>query len=144
MNIHTFCDQIMQRLMARLNISIPKWILGRCVRITSQYDHNTNKSTITIEGRDRDNINIPFTLFKSIQLIIGDRAKQEFHQEPFTFEISNKDIHPIMVRLHFFGHYNEIPFDLHYINVKNISQEENFYLFYNPFKLIMNEDIFQK
>jgi hypothetical protein len=118
MKIHAFCDQIMQGLMARLNIPIPKWILRRRVRITSQYDHNTNKSTITIEGRDPDNVYIPFTLLKSIQLIIGDRAKQEFHQEPFIFEISNKNVHPIMVRLHFFGHYNEIPFDLHYINVK--------------------------
>ncbi len=134
MNIHAFCDKIMQRLMARLNIPIPKWILRRRVRITSQSDHNTNKFTINIEGRDPDNVNIPFTLFKSIQLIIGDRAKQELHQEPFTFEISNKNIHPIMIRFHFFDHYNEIPFDLHYINVKNISQEEIFYLFYNPLK----------
>jgi hypothetical protein len=40
-----------------------------------------------------------------------------------------------MILLHFFGHYNEIPFDLHYINVKNISQEDEFYLFYNPLKV---------
>jgi hypothetical protein len=133
MNIHAFCDKIMQGLMTRLNIPITKWILRRRVRITSQSDHNTNKSTITIEGRDPHNVNIPFTLFKSIEVNIGDRAKQEFHEEPFTFELSNKNVHSIIIRFHFFGHYNEIPFDLHYINVKNIPQEDQFYLFYNPF-----------
>jgi hypothetical protein len=34
----------------------------------------------------------------------------------------------------FFDHYNEISFDLHYINVKNIRQEEFFYLLSNPRK----------
>jgi hypothetical protein len=133
MNIHSFSDTIMEGLMKRLDIPIPIWILRRCVRITCQCDNDTNKSTITIEGRDPDNINIPFTLFQSIQVTIGDRAKKELNEEPFTFEISNKNIHPIIIQLHFFGHYNEIPFDLHYINVKNIPQEDQFYLFYNPF-----------
>lgn len=134
MNIHSFSDTIMQGLMERLNISIPSWILRRRVRITCQNDKDNNKSTITIEGRDPDNINIPFTLFESIQVTIGDRTKEKLNQEPFLFEISNKNLHPINIQLHFFGHYNEIPFDLYYNNVKNISEEETFYLFYNPLK----------
>jgi hypothetical protein len=77
MNIHSFSDTIMEGLMKRLDIPIPTWILRRRVRITCQCDNDTNKSTITIEGRDPDNINIPFTLFQSIQVTIGDRAKKE-------------------------------------------------------------------
>jgi len=134
MNIHSFSDTIMQGLMERLNLPIPTWILRRRVRLTCQYDQKTNKSKITIEGRNPDNDNIPFTLFQSIEIKIGDRNKKEFNEEPFSFEISNKNIQPITIRLHFFGHYNEIPFDLQYINVKNIPKEELFYLFYNPLK----------
>jgi len=134
LNIHAFSDAIMQNLMKRLNIPIPPWILRRRVRVKCQNDSDKNKSTITIEGRDPDNANVPFTLFKSIQVTIGDRATEEFNDEPFAIEISNKNIHPIIVRLNFFGHYNEVPFDLHYVNVKNVPEEEQFYLFYNPLK----------
>jgi hypothetical protein len=133
-NIHAFSDTIMQDLMKRLNIPIPPWILRRRVRVTWQHDDDQHKSTITIEGRDPDNANIPFTLFESIQMIIDDRPKKEFNGEPFVIEISNKNVQLITVRLHFFGHYNEIPFDLHYTSVKNVPKEEQFYLFYNPLK----------
>ena len=133
-NIHAFSDTIMEGLMKRLNIPIPPWILRRRVRITCQNDSDKHKYTITIEGRDPDNSDRPFTLFQSIQIIIGERPKEELNHEPFTFEISNKNVHPITIRLNFFGHYNEIPFDLHYVNVKHILQTEEFYLFYNPLK----------
>ncbi|CAF1434199.1 unnamed protein product [Adineta steineri] len=134
MNIHTFSDTIMKGLMERLNIPIPPWILRRRVRIICQNDPDMNKSKINIEGRDPDNAEIPFTLFKSIQMTIGDRKIQELNYEPFSIEISNKNIHSICIRLHFFGHYNEVPFDLHYINIRNVPKEEQFYLFYNPLK----------
>jgi hypothetical protein len=49
--------------------------------------------------------------------ILGDRTKEEFNREPFVIEIANKKAQPIPIRLNFFGHYNEIPFDLHYIPV---------------------------
>ncbi|CAF1545220.1 unnamed protein product, partial [Adineta steineri] len=39
-------------------------------------DPDMNKSKINIEGRNPDNAEIPFTLFKSIQMTIGDRKKQ--------------------------------------------------------------------
>lgn len=134
MNIHAFCDTIMQGLMERLNIPIPSWILRRRVRVTHEKDNDKRKSMITIEGRDPDKIEIPFTLFQSIQVFTGDRAKEEIHDEPFVFAISDRNIHSITIRLNFFGHYNEIPFDLHYVNVKDIPKEEQFYLFYNPLK----------
>jgi hypothetical protein len=67
-------------------------------------------------------------------MIIGDRAKEEFNREPFAIEISSKNFHLITVRFNFFDDYNGIPFDLHYVNVKNIPKEEQFHLFYNPSK----------
>ena len=134
MNIHAFCDTVMQGLMERLKIPIPPWILRRRVRVTCDTDSDKHKLTITIQGRDPDKAEIPFTLFQTIQVSIGDRVKEELHEEPFAITISNKNVHPITLRLHFFGHYNEIPFDLHYVNVKHVPEEEQFYLFYNPLK----------
>ncbi len=124
----------MEGLMNRLNIPIPPWILRRRVRVTCRNYTKTDKLRIVIEGRDPDNANIPYTLFKSIEVTIGDGAKQKLDNEPFFIEISNKNDHPILIRLNFFGHYNEIPFDLHYTNVKHVPKEEQFYLFYNPLK----------
>jgi hypothetical protein len=133
-NIHAFSDTIMQGVMERLNIPIPPWILRRRVRVTCQNDNDEHKSTITIQGCDPDNAEIPFTLFESVEVTIGNRAKVELTREPFAFEVSEKNVRQITIRLNFFGHYNEIPFDLHYVNVKNTPEEDLFYLFYNPLK----------
>ena len=104
MNIHAFSDTIMQGLMDQLNIPIPPWILWRRVRVTChQNDSNKHKSTITIEGRDPDNDELPFTLFESMQVTIDERAKEELTEEPFVFEVSNKNVHPIAVRLLFYN-----------------------------------------
>jgi hypothetical protein len=120
----------MQGLMQRLGIPIPQWIVRRCVRVTRvNFDNNYE---ILVEGRDPDNKDIPFTLFKSMQIFSGEKEIQHIKQEPFTFEISKKNSDAINIQLNFFGHYNEIPFTLKYTNVDSIPKEEEFYLFYNP------------
>jgi hypothetical protein len=133
LNIHAFSDTIMQGLMERLGIAIPQWIVRRRVRVTRKNTAaDNNNYEILIEGRDPDNTDIPFTLFKSVQVNSEGKKLKEMKQEPFTFEISKKNSNPISFQLNFFGHYNEIPFDLNYTNVSSIPQEEQFYLFYNP------------
>jgi hypothetical protein len=133
LNIHAFSDTIMQGLMERLGIAIPQWIVRRRVRVIRENTAaDNNNYEILIEGRDPDNIDIPFTLFKSIKVNSEGKKLKEMNQEPFTFEISKKHSNPISFQLNFFGHYNEIPFDLNYTNVSSIPQEEQFYLFYNP------------
>lgn len=124
----------MEGLMNRLNISIPPWILRRRVRVSCRNHKKTDKSRIVIESLDPDNVSIPYTFFQSIEVTIGDGTKQELDDEPFFIEISNENDHPILIRFNFFGHYGEIPFDLHYINVKHVPNEEQFYLFYNHLK----------
>ena len=134
LNIHAFTDTIVQGLMNRLNLQIPTWILRRRIRIRCHIHKNANKSRIYIDGLDPDNTNITYSIFKSIQLFIDNQIKQQLDDQPFLFEISNEQLHPILIRLHFFGHYDEPHFDLNYINVKRFGKEELFYLFYNPFK----------
>ena len=131
-NIHAFSDAIMEGLMERLGIPIPQWIVRRRILITRENTSDNNKYEILIEGRDPDKTDIPFTLFKSIQVNSEGKKLTQMNHEPFTFEISKKDSNPINIQLHFFGHYNEIPFDLNYTNASSIPREEQFYLFYNP------------
>jgi mono-ADP-ribosyltransferase sirtuin 6 len=132
MNIHAFSDTIMQGIMERLDIPIPQWIVRRRVRVTRENTSDENNYGILIEGRDPDNTNIPFTLFKSVQINNGEKKIKQIHNEPFLFQISKTNSDQINIQLQFFGHYNEIPFTLSYININNIPQEEEFYLFYNP------------
>jgi hypothetical protein len=132
-NIHAFSDTIMQGLMERLDIPIPQWIVRRRVRVTREKtDDKSTNYDILIEGRDPDTTDIPFSLFKSIQIYSGEKEIQQIKKEPFTFEISKKISDPINIQLNFFGHYNEIPFTLKYSKVTDIPHEEEFYLFYNP------------
>ncbi|CAF1255068.1 unnamed protein product [Rotaria sordida] len=132
-NIHAFSDTIMQGIMERLDIPIPPWIVRRRVRVTREKTSDDENYEILIEGRDPDNTNIPFSLFKSIEINSGEKTIEQLNKEPFIFEISKKkNSDSINIRLHFFGHYNEIPFDLNYTNASNIPKEEEFYLFYNP------------
>jgi len=122
----------MQGIMERLGIPIPPWIVRRRVRVTRENTSDDNNYQILIQGRDPDNTDIPFSLFKSIQINSGDKKIKQINQEPFLFEISKINSNQINIQLHFFGHYNEIPFNLNYTNIKNIPHEEEFYLFYNP------------
>ena len=135
LNIHAFSDTIMQGIMKRLNIHIPTWILRRRVHVSCQHDsNNLDRKEILVEGRDPNNPDIPFTLFKTIQVIIGQKVTHQLVHQPFIFHLAENDEQSIIIRLHFFGHYNEVPFDLIYPNLQSIPNDEQFYLFYNPMK----------
>ena len=132
MNVHAFSDAIMQGLMQRLDIPIPAWIVRRRVRVTREHTDDADKYTILVEGQDPDQKDIPFTLFKCIRVNTGEKKVQQIDKAPYAVEVPKKHAHPIDIELHFFGHYNEIPFNLHYNSVGSIPQEAEFYLFYNP------------
>ncbi len=132
MNIHAFSDTIMQGLMERLDLPIPTWIVRRRVRVTRENTSDEKNYNILLEGCDPDNTTIPFSLFKSIQIESGDIKIKQLNKEPFLFQLSRKNSSRINIQLHFFGHYNEIPFNLAYTNVNEIPAQEEFYLFYNP------------
>lgn len=131
-NIHAFSDTIMQGLMQRLGIPIPSWIVRRRVRVTRENASDGDNYDILVEGRDPDDTSIPFSLFKSIRVQSGDGTMKPFKNEPFFFQLPRKNSSPIKIQLQFFGHYNEIPFDLDYTTAGDIPHGEEFYLFYNP------------
>ncbi|CAF4664008.1 unnamed protein product, partial [Rotaria sp. Silwood2] len=74
LNIHAFSDAIMKGIMERLNIPIPTWIVRRRIHVTSQPSSNKqNQYQILIEGRDPDNVDIPYTLFERIRVIVDQK-----------------------------------------------------------------------
>ncbi|CAF3651635.1 unnamed protein product [Rotaria sp. Silwood1] len=79
LNIHAFSDAIMKGIMERLNIPIPTWIVRRRIHVTSQPSSNKqNQYRILIEGRDPDNVDIPYTLFERIQVIVDQKICEDF------------------------------------------------------------------
>lgn len=119
--------------MERLNIPIPQWIVRRRVRITRRSSTNhENHDTVLIEGRDPDNIDIPFSLFKSVEIFLNGKAEVVRKSEPYVVEFLRTILGPITIQLNFFGHYNEIPYQLQYDRLTDIQHIEEFYLFYNP------------
>ena len=84
----------MEELVKRLSIPIPTWILRRRIRIRCQIHKNTNKSRIYIDALDPD---IPYTIFKSIQLITNGQIEQQFNEEPFIIELSNENLHLVII-----------------------------------------------
>ncbi|CAF3746670.1 unnamed protein product [Rotaria sp. Silwood1] len=135
LNIHAFSDAIMKGIMERLNIPIPTWIVRRRIHVTSQPSSNKqNQYRILIEGRDPDNVDIPYTLFERIQVIVDQKVIKQRQRQPFVFDLVDNDQQPIIIRLHFFGHYNEVPFELTYPNLTSIPKDEQFYLLFDPMK----------
>lgn len=132
MNVHAFSDTIMQGLMERLGLPIPPWIVRRRVRVTREPTDDGKSYEVLIEGRDPDKPEIPFSLFKAVQIKAGEKQPKQLNREPFVFHTSKESSTTLEIQLHFFGHYNELPFTLKYADVKHIPREEQFYLFFNP------------
>ena len=85
-----------------------------------------------IEGRDPDDLEIPYTLFERIRIIANQKVIKQRQRQPFAFDLVDNDQQPIIIRLYFFGHYNEAPFELTYPNLRSIPDDEQFYLLYDP------------
>ncbi|CAF0869400.1 unnamed protein product [Rotaria sordida] len=138
LNIHALCDDIMQGLMAKLNIPIPEWELHRRIRITIK------KQIIKIMGLDPDQ-DIPYTLFSRVRILVrqGTASKyesqrvtgQEFieHRIPMNDNIGKMDVY---IELHWQGHYNE---PMYTIRMRLTDSAKDVHLFYNPKRGVWSE-----
>ncbi|CAF4352135.1 unnamed protein product, partial [Rotaria sp. Silwood2] len=74
LNIDAFNDAIMKGIMELMKIPIPSWIVRRRIHVTSQPSSNKqNQYRILIEGRDPDNVDIPYKLFERIRVIVDQK-----------------------------------------------------------------------
>jgi len=119
LRVYSKTDQLMQLVMKNLNLTIPPFILHRCVKIEVEVSGNT--SNLKINAVDSDGS--PYTLFPGIT-VNGERLEKE------PFEHSCTGVNEAEVVLYFMGHYNEPPVKLNVPLKENLKQ---FYVMgYNP------------
>jgi len=101
LRIYSKTDQIMQLVMKNLNLTVPPFILYRCVKVEVEKNQNTPK--LKISALDSDGS--PYSLFPGISI-----NGEKFDSEPFEQTVSNATEAEVI--LYFMGHYNEPPVKL--------------------------------
>lgn len=102
-NIYAKCDDVMERLMKKLNIEIPKW------KIVRYWEVVLKGKQITINGRDEQHNY--YSLFPKVE--IKSKKDKKFskssEKEPHKFKLPEGDVGVCTITLHFEGHYEEKP-----------------------------------
>lgn len=121
--IHGFCDDVMNGLMQRLDLPIPKWELSRKARMTLNFNKRKNGNKIlkvSILGLHPNSEN-PYSIFERVFFdvcVAGDTRTEEIEKEPFHMAMimdrKQERLNSVKVRckLIFHGHYGEPPIDL--------------------------------
>lgn len=105
MQIYSMCDVYMKRVLHELQMDIPKFLLYRRLKITSENTKDDLKLVVTGVDVEED---IPYSFIQSATV----EGKREI-KEPFTFSLptSTKSTD---INLSFHGHYREPPLTLTY------------------------------
>jgi len=132
LNIHTMCDDLMRKLMAKLDIPIPEWELHRRIRITIK------QQTVSYMGLDL-NQDIAYTLFSTVRILVRQGVESKYDskvikggEEPIEHKIKMNDINENMdlyIELNWQGHYNE---PMYTVKLPFADSTKEIHLFYNP------------
>lgn len=102
LNIYGKCDDVMERLMKKMCIEIPKWKIIRYCEVVRKDD------SITVNGRDE--LHNYYSLFPQVDIQINDdKNKKSSKKEPHNFKISEDEFGTVKITLNFQGHYKEKP-----------------------------------
>jgi len=132
LKIHTRTDDLMRRVMKKLNIEIPKFVLQRrmaisCAKVSSITDGDMLK--MLIEGIDRDSI--PASIFTSVDITRkGDKQVFSAKKEPFKFLLPI-DSSKLQLTLNFMGNYKEPELQMEIDVTKKSSQ--TYSMNYDPY-----------
>lgn len=107
MRIYAKADDLMIRIMEKLNLSIPAFILRR--RLVIDVEMRQDKPQLTVYGVDVDLT--PATFLKSVKLGYNRRLVRS---EPFVFNFRTSLESPLELKfeLEFMGHYGEPNLDV--------------------------------
>jgi NAD-dependent SIR2 family protein deacetylase len=131
LNIHTMCDDLMIKLMAKLGIPIPEWELHRRIRIIIK------QRTISLMGLDL-NQDIAYTLFSTIRILVQQGIERKYDskviksEEPIEHKLKIDEINENMnlyIELNWQGHYNE---PMYTVKLPFMDSIKEIHLFYNP------------
>ncbi|KAI1260679.1 NAD-dependent deacetylase sirtuin-7 [Xylariaceae sp. FL1019] len=120
-------DDLMTRVMAKLNIPIPKFILQR--RLVIETQNNDGRPKLTVKGVDIDGI--PATFLRAVKL---DYNRRLIRSEPFVFTLRNSpDVGTqLKFELEFMGHYGEPNLEVVYEYQEEGDTEAFYSLEYDP------------
>jgi mono-ADP-ribosyltransferase sirtuin 6 len=118
----TEADNLMERVMKKLDIPIPNFVLRRrlLIGVTS---HDVQRHELTVVGVDSDNT--PASFLRSVKLLHNRRIARD---EPFIVNVRGDlpaGTH-LKVVLEFMGNYNEP--DLEIVHEHSLEQEKKLYL----------------
>ena len=126
LNIYAKCDDVMERLMKKLHMEIPKWKIARFVEIVR------NEGEISVNGRDEQHNY--YSLFPKVNIQIGDNKKSmvQSKREPHIFKVSEDEFGTLKVKLFFKGHYEEKPLTIDF----NLAEQQTqlYKIIYDPFE----------
>jgi len=121
-------DDLMSRVMTRLGLPIPSFILRR--RLVIQTETTGDKRYhLVVKGVDVDGT--PATFLQSVRL---DYNRRTVRSEPFiiNFRSNPEPETQLKVELEFMGHYGEPNLEVTYISQGDDDTETHFLLEYNP------------
>ena len=128
LRIHSEADILMTRVMEKLNLIIPKFILHRrlLIKVAST---GVEKYRLTALGVDVDGT--PITFLKSVKL---DYNRRIVRNEPFAIDFrGNPDPGTVFkLELEFMGHYGEPNLEIKYHLPGDPNTEKLYMLEYNP------------
>lgn len=110
LKLNAKCDDVMKKLMDKLAIAIPPFVLTRYLRVTSAVKvvNKTRHIRIEVEGVERDGS--PASVLRAVSIVYGD---QEYfmEKEPFVAEWPLKSSSefqlPLSIHARFMGHFSE-------------------------------------
>ena len=120
LRIYALCDDVMVRLMKKLDIPIQNFNLKRRIGIT-----RIKNKEISLRFRGLDIDDCPYTLFKSIEVGFGKQTTV-LKKEPFIFTpISGEALTSgkVLIVLEPQGHYDELPCKLSF-DLKDLGENE--------------------
>jgi NAD-dependent SIR2 family protein deacetylase len=128
LKINAKCDDVIERLMKKLNMEIPTWKIVRYVEIVRVGD------TLSVNGRDEQHNY--YSLFPKVSIRLNEEKKAcgISNKEPHNFKLDENEFGILKVKLHFKGHYNEKPCDIEFNLAEQSSQ--TYKIVYNPFEAV--------
>lgn len=128
MRIHSKTDELMVRVMAKLDLPIPSFVLHRRLMVQMESTGNERRQ-LKVTGVDVDGT--PITFLQSVKLEYNRRVVRS---EPFTINLRS-DLDPgteLKLQLEFMGHYGEPNLDIIYEYSGEGDGQTLYLLEYNP------------
>ncbi|XP_062509750.1 uncharacterized protein LOC134185882 [Corticium candelabrum] len=146
--IHAKCDDVMVGIAKKLQFEIPPFKVPRRLQFTSKPSQEHGRYVVSINGLDESS-DIPYSFIQEIEVAIFSKKNAvlkthlKVNSEPIELEFKAVQgaACKATVRVHFHGHYGEVPLELDNNFVCGQSQKTVWKMAYNPLTGIWETDV---